>query len=298
MPTREGSVRLFRLWGIDVFLHWSWLIVAFFQVSNRMDVYRDPLWKVAEYLTLFGIVLLHEFGHSLACRQTGGKADTIVLWPLGGVAYITPPPRPGAVLWSIVAGPLVNVGLGAVLWVSFRLLAAAGLLDGISDDASTFLGSIFRINLLILIFNLLPVYPLDGGQILRCLLWFFIGPARSLWIAAVLGLVGVAGGIVWAVTGQRIWLGIMAVFAGMNCWRALQASREMLAFARRPRHEAFRCPACQASPALGEYWVCPQCQQTFDLFGSDLKCPRCMSAPAAIPCPHCGEVSAADTWRQ
>jgi Zn-dependent protease len=53
--------------------------------------------------------LFHEFGHALACRQVGGQADLIVLWPLGGVAYVSPPPRPGALLWRIAAGPLVNV---------------------------------------------------------------------------------------------------------------------------------------------------------------------------------------------
>jgi Zn-dependent protease len=72
-----------------------------------------------EYLALFSIVLMHEFGHALACRQVGGTADQILLWPFGGVAYVNPPQRPGAMLWSIAAGPLVNVAL-------FPLLLAAG----------------------------------------------------------------------------------------------------------------------------------------------------------------------------
>ena len=77
--------------------------------------YSSLVWNVLEYLALFAIVLLHEFGHALACRQVGGKANQIVLWPLGGVAYVAPPPRPGATLWSIAAGPLVNVALAPVL---------------------------------------------------------------------------------------------------------------------------------------------------------------------------------------
>ena len=72
------------------------------------------VWPVLEYLALFVIVLVHEFGHALACRQVGGQANQIVLWPLGGVAYVAPPPRPGATLWSIAAGPLVNVVLAPV----------------------------------------------------------------------------------------------------------------------------------------------------------------------------------------
>ena len=69
------------------------------------------MWSVLECLALFLIVLIHEFGHQLACRQVGGKTHDIILWPLGGVAYVSPPQRPGAQLWSIAAGPLVNVVL-------------------------------------------------------------------------------------------------------------------------------------------------------------------------------------------
>src|SRR5436190_6494353 len=109
LPTQQGSIRLFRLADIDVFLHWSWLLVAVIEINTRSRQYTSYVWNVFEYLALFGIVLMHEFGHALACRQVGGTADRIVLWPLGGVAYVSPPQRPGATLWSIAAGPLVNV---------------------------------------------------------------------------------------------------------------------------------------------------------------------------------------------
>src|SRR5947208_2872937 len=114
-PTRKGSFRLFHFAGVDVFLHWSWFIVAIYEIQTRPKEYSSPLWPVLEYLSLFVIVLMHEFGHALACRQVGGQANQIVLWPLGGVAYVTPPPRPGATLWSIAAGPLVNVALAPIL---------------------------------------------------------------------------------------------------------------------------------------------------------------------------------------
>src|SRR5450755_663080 len=113
MPTgRQGSIRLFQFKGIEVFLHWSWFLVGAYEVQRGgIGHYSSVFWNVVEYLALFLIVLLHEFGHSLACRQVGGQANQIVLWPLGGVAYVDPPPRPGATLWSIAAGPLVNVAL-------------------------------------------------------------------------------------------------------------------------------------------------------------------------------------------
>src|SRR5262245_6400481 len=113
---RKSSIRLFRIRGIDVFLHWSWFIVAAVEIGSRRSAYTSPGWNVLEYIALFVIVLLHEFGHALACRQVGGQADRIMLWPLGGVALINPPQRPKAMLWSIAAGPLVNVILVGVLW--------------------------------------------------------------------------------------------------------------------------------------------------------------------------------------
>src|SRR6478672_4367864 len=115
-----GTIRLFKFRGIQVFLHFSWFLVAAYEFTRRAGVYTSPIWSAFEYIALFGIVLLHEFGHALACRQTGGIADRIVLWPLGGIAFVNPPRRPGAVLWSIAAGPLVNVALIPVielLWI-------------------------------------------------------------------------------------------------------------------------------------------------------------------------------------
>src|SRR6266496_5252369 len=117
MPTQNGSIRLFRFAGIDLFLHWSWFVVAAYEINGRGRSYSSITWNVVEYLGLFLIVMVHEFGHALACRQVGGNANRIVLWPLGGVAYVDPPSRPGATLWSIAAGPLVNVVLFPVLLV-------------------------------------------------------------------------------------------------------------------------------------------------------------------------------------
>src|SRR6478672_9608212 len=180
-PPMAGSFRLFRAAGITVSLHWSWLIVAAIELQDRTSAYGSRVWNLAEYLTLFGIVLLHEFGHALACRQVGGRADHIVLWPLGGVAFVAPPPRPGAWFWSIAAGPLVNVALVPLTFGVVLLAGSQGLRES-DPDVYKFLFELARINLGLLIFNLLPIYPLDGGQILQALLWFVVGRARSLQI--------------------------------------------------------------------------------------------------------------------
>src|SRR4051812_40640414 len=104
-PTpREGSIPLFRFAGIQVYLHWYWFVAAVYEFYYRTNHYSSPIFNIAEYLALFAIVLMHEFGHALACQQVGGEVDSIILWPLGGAANVAPPRRPGATLWSIAAG--------------------------------------------------------------------------------------------------------------------------------------------------------------------------------------------------
>ena len=221
-----GTIRLFKFSGIQVYLHFSWFLVAAYELSRRTGIYSSPIWAAYEYLALFGIVLLHEFGHALACRQTGGTADQIVLWPLGGIAFVNPPRRPGAMLWSIAAGPLVNVLLVPVFTLAVSL-TARGIHE--SPDLYVLMVWLWRINLGLLIFNLLPVYPLDGGQILRSLLWFPLGEIRSLQIASALGLVGavlLAGLALYLQIMQPIWVAIMAIFLisqAFTGWRYAQA---------------------------------------------------------------------------
>ena len=207
-----GTIRLFKFSGIQVYLHFSWFLIAAYEFSRRLGVYSSPVWSALEYIALFAIVLLHEFGHALACRQTGGIADRIVLWPLGGIAFVNPPRRPGAVLWSIAAGPLVNVLLLPILSVAIVLVPLG---SGVAPtDLALFLWHVWWINLGLLIFNILPIYPLDGGQILRSLLWFPLGEIRSLQIASVIGLIGsIALAGVSLLLGMDIfWTAIMSLF--------------------------------------------------------------------------------------
>ncbi|MEM1354747.1 MAG: site-2 protease family protein [Planctomycetota bacterium] len=119
-----SSIRLFRLFGIDVFLHWTWFIAAVF-IIPAFHMFDSLVYKIGIFVALFGIVTLHEFGHALACKSVGGKANRIMLWPLGGVAFVQPPQRPGAVLWSIVAGPLVNVVLVPVTLIAYVAVAGS-----------------------------------------------------------------------------------------------------------------------------------------------------------------------------
>jgi Zn-dependent protease len=295
MPTRQGSIRLFQVAGINVFLHWSWFVVAAYEISSRGQSYSSLLWNALEYLSLFLIVTMHEFGHALACRSVGGRANQIVLWPLGGVAYVDPPPRPGAVLWSIAAGPLVNVVLFPLLTIG-RLVAISWGWPSSAPDVYRLLYAIWIINLALLIFNVLPVYPLDGGQILRALLWFVVGRGRSLMVAVVIGFAGVGALLALALWQQSIWFGIMAAFILMNCWRGLQQARVLARLAAAPRHEGFACPACHTAPPQGALWKCGQCGTAFDTFVTHATCPKCGAQFEVTRCVDCGRLNPIDAW--
>jgi Zn-dependent protease len=295
MPTQQGALRLFRFSGIDVFLHWSWFVVALVEVQLRSRAYGSALWNAAEYLALFGIVMLHEFGHSFACRQVGGRAERIVLWPLGGVAYVDPPQRPGATLWSIAAGPLVNVALVPLLVGLYFLGRASGWAES-APDTLALIRAVAAINVGLLVFNLLPIYPLDGGQIFRSLLWFVLGRARSLLAASVVGFVGVLGLVGLALRARSVWIGILALFVGMNCWRGFQHAKALGALARLPRRPGFSCPSCGASPPVGAFWTCGACQAAFDPFQKGGTCPACGAVFEVFVCADCGRESPILRW--
>ena len=296
MPTQKGSVKLFRLAGIDVYLHWSWFIAFFFLVQLHDD-YSNYGWSALLVLALFFIVLIHEFGHALACRSVGGQANLIVLWPLGGVAYVNPPQRPGAQLWSIAAGPLVNAALVPLLAGTFWLANLAGWATN-HPDAYLLIKNINLINLILLVFNLFPVYPLDGGQILRSILWFLFGRANSLLAASIIGFIGVAGLFAVSALSGSIWLGLIAVFILLNCWGGLMQARALGKMAKIPRREGFTCPSCRTSPPLGAVWRCGQCNDLFDIFASSAHCPHCGATYQLIQCIDCGTRSSVTSWQK
>ena len=300
LPTQRGSLRLFRLAGINVYLHWSWFIIAAIEIENRRTQYSSLAWNALEYVSLFLIVLMHEFGHALACRQVGGRAEQIVLWPLGGVAYVAPPQRPGATLWSIAAGPLVNVILAPIftgLFIMARELHWQG------TDLYSFIRAVFSINLGLLIFKHLPIYPLDGGQILRSLLWYPLGRARSLMVTAIIGFCGVGAMILLSIAayyfgmgGPGIWFIIITAFISLNCLRGLLQARVLAKLAKMPRREGFACPVCNQPPLIGPFWICQKCSSRFDTFQTQGTCAVCAEQFAVTSCPDCGELRPMEEW--
>jgi Zn-dependent protease len=285
----SGAFRLFRAFGIEVSMHWTWLLLAIYAWQARRSAYEASIWAAAEYVSLFAIVLMHEFGHALACRSVGGRAERILLWPFGGVAFVDPPQRAGALLWSIAAGPLVNVALAPVT------LVMAELVRPNTGDVHQFVQTLFMMNLVLLVFNLLPIYPLDGGQILRALLWFVMGPARSLLVAAVIGLIGAGAVLVLAAWLGDVWLVVLAVLGATQSWNGYRQARMMLAMASGRVAGVTYCPACGA--AVSSMCRCG-CGQAYDSLVYGGRCPRCGLASEVGVCPACGQASAIGAWRE
>ena len=171
----NGNLTLGRLGGVEVRIHWSWLIVfALIVWSLQATVFpsQNPglsggvhlAMAVVAALLFFASVLLHELGHAWQARREGMEIDGITLWLFGGIAQFKGAfPSPGAEFRIAIAGPLVTLVLG----VGFVSLAFPGLPSAV-DGVAAWLG---YINLFLLIFNLIPALPLDGGRVLRSALW-------------------------------------------------------------------------------------------------------------------------------
>lgn len=290
----QGSFKLFRLAGTDVYVHWSWFLVAVFMIQDRYVLYSSMIWDAIQYVLGFAIVLFHEFGHVLACKRGGGTARSIFIWPLGGLAFVVPKPRPGPYLWTSAAGPLVNVLLAPLL------IGAAYLLRPPEWEPNTDIFLLARsmavFNAVVLAFNLLPVYPLDGGRILHAVLWWALGPGRGLAIAAGIGLLASAALGTYALYLRDWWFVAMAAFMGLGAIGGIRHAQKLLPLDRAPRRKGYACPSCGCQPRLGEFWMCPACQIRIDLFESRLACPKCSQSFQATPCIDCGALTASADW--
>lgn len=284
----SGSLRIGRVAGIDVYVHWTWALMGYFEIMHRSRVgpfaYESGVWNAVEFLSLFGIVLLHEFGHALACRSVGGRANRVVLWLLGGAAFVQPPPRPGALLWSIAAGPLVNLILFPIL-LGCAFLSAR--LVGKEEDLTRFLVVMTTLDVILFVFNILPIYPLDGGQILHALLWFIIGRVKSLVVASAIGLVCGVAVVVVALLTSDFWLLLIAGFVALQCVGGFQQARLLSRMLSGPRHDWAHCPKCGEAPFKGPIWACDQCRTRFDAFEHQAVCPGCKNPFPTTMCPSC-----------
>jgi Zn-dependent protease len=267
-----------RIAGTPLLVHWSWfpgLVVLVILVSRN---YSSWFWALGEILGIFLFIAMHEFGHIFVMRWLGYKPKEIVLWALGGAAVSEMPRSWSGELKVAAVGPAVNlmlVPITVMIWWSFG--------DGRQGDLGQMLYRLVWANLGILLFNLLPIWPLDGGRIFEALMRPRFGLTRSRFAGGILGVVVAAIGSAWSFH-VHAYLAV-AVFSALICLSAtLMEWCTAMSMAERKLgiHESAICPSC-GSRGLGEDWKysataglieCHYCGQTSD--GADwlATCPR------------------------
>lgn len=192
----RGSYKIARAAGIDVRVHWTFLILLawfFFSYYRETQLLESGLYGIGFVLAVFACVVAHEYGHALAARRYGVRTRDITLLPIGGVASLERmPERPREELIVALAGPAVNVLIAVGLYV---YLATTGQLVNLTDYAESasrldpqFLAeNLFAVNLLLVLFNLIPAFPMDGGRVLRALLAMRWDRAKATRLAAGVG---------------------------------------------------------------------------------------------------------------
>jgi Zn-dependent protease len=220
----KWSWRLGRAAGVDVYLHFTFLLLLGWEFFSRAlhGDFVGAVWQGLIFnVVLFGTIVLHELGHALAARHYGiGTAD-ITLLPIGGVArLLANPGSPKEELVIALAGPAVNVVLAGLIFAVLQFapgVASLGVLGAL-------LVRWLYINVGLLLFNLIPAFPMDGGRVLRALLAMRIGFTGGTRIAARVGQVLAVGfffaGLVWnpmlMLIGVFVWFGAAQEAALVN----------------------------------------------------------------------------------
>lgn len=223
------SLRIGTAFGIGLYIHWSFLIIPLLAVSSS---WRDGLDAVALstglVFGLFGCVLLHELGHALMARRFGIGTRDITLLPIGGVARLERmSEHPGEEIAIAVAGPLVNVVIAAGLWFGMELASisplAAGELFAYGTLADRLLVMMLSANIMLVVFNMVPAFPMDGGRVLRAFLSIGFGRLRgteiAVAVAKVIAMIFIGVGIlsfvgVLSLSPFLAVIGLFLVFAG------------------------------------------------------------------------------------
>jgi len=187
----KWSWRMGRIAGIDVYLHATFLIllawVGFSHYLERSSV-ADAIDGLIFIVTLFGIVVLHEFGHALAARRYGIQTRDITLLPIGGVARLERmPEKPSQELVVALAGPAVNVVLAVALFIGLSMATRLAEFRNIQLVGGDLLAKLLWVNIALAGFNLIPAFPMDGGRVLRALLAMRLDYVRATHIAAIIG---------------------------------------------------------------------------------------------------------------
>jgi stage IV sporulation protein FB len=228
----SGSMPLFTAFGIRVRAHASMLVFIAGTILLSPGAIQTRAFSMGVF---FLIVVLHEFGHCFMARWLGGSADDILIWPLGGLAFAAAPHRPLPSFLTSAAGPMVNLLICLVCSVGFRLVTGQFIsFNPFSpphvvlhwSSAAYYFSWIFYLSYVLLLFNLLPIFPLDGGQMVQAALWPITGFYKSMLIATTVGMVGSAVlGVFWLISGMW-FLTILAIFLFYNNFQQRMMLRE------------------------------------------------------------------------
>jgi Zn-dependent protease len=180
--------KLGELAGIGVYVHWSFWLLPVWIALTAGGGPPAVLSSLILLFAVFGCVVLHELGHALAARQFGISTRDITLYPIGGVASLESIPRnPVKELVIAVAGPAVNVTIAGAIFLGTGLLSAAYPMPLLSPAGGSLLWNLMWINVALVVFNLLPAFPMDGGRVLRAFLALQLPYERATAIAARVG---------------------------------------------------------------------------------------------------------------
>ncbi len=241
-----GSITLFHVRGIRIAVDWSWFLILFLLIVSLSGQYGDALGEsstaaapfglaLASAVGFFGSILLHELGHAFAALRRGIGITSIQLWIFGGVARMDrESDSPEAEFEVAIAGPAVTLGIIGALYLAGGVAAGFGefghalrlAFEFHSDPAiggfASMLAWLATINAIILVFNLLPAFPMDGGRVARAFIWWRTGDRnRATRVAANMGrgfgYLFIAGGLVWVASGDLVggvWLALVGMIVG------------------------------------------------------------------------------------
>ncbi|MEW6741347.1 MAG: site-2 protease family protein [Planctomycetota bacterium] len=197
------SLRIGQLAGIDVKVHATFaLLLLLLAYLGFERGWPTALLSVALVLCVFTCVVLHELGHALMARRFGVRTRDITLYPIGGVARLERiPEEPYKELLIAIAGPAVNLAIAGLLGLVLFLFRPDGLDWQLTLEGTNFLGLLLELNLLLMGFNVLPAFPMDGGRVLRALLSMKAGPVRATKVAGSVGKIMAVGFTLVGVTG-------------------------------------------------------------------------------------------------
>ena len=185
------SLKATRIAGIDVYIHFTFFLllawVAFIHWKQTGSI-GAALVGVLFILSIFACVVLHELGHALAAKKYAIRTRDIILLPIGGVARLEKmPDKPVQELWVALAGPAVNVGIATALAVYLYVSNSFSPVDQSTMTTAPFLERILGVNIFLVLFNMIPAFPMDGGRVLRALLAMRLAYTRATRISANLG---------------------------------------------------------------------------------------------------------------